>query len=210
MSIRYKGQRPTLVTIEAGFTMRGANTDPNNPPPEPKKYGGPELHRDPKYPTLLQNGMTRGSGGGGNEPPSGGGGSGSGPSGRPHPDRFIPGRMSSKFDDKSAGNVPFEDVGSRENEERQWNIARETWGTGDHRFEAKAGTKGYTYTYGRPRDDGGASKVKTSYITGHQSGHLHIHPDKRDGSQDYFAEAERWIGKKTILSYIIDKGRKPK
>ena len=52
--------------------------------------------------------------------------------------------------------------------------------------------------------------VKKSYITGHQAGHLHAHPDKKDKSQDYYVEAERWYSRKTILSYLIDKGRKPK
>lgn len=52
MTIKYTGERPT-----AGFTMRGANTDPNRPPEPPRQDRGPQLHRDSKYPAMVQNGL---------------------------------------------------------------------------------------------------------------------------------------------------------
>lgn len=69
MTIKYTGE-----CLTAGFTMRGANTDPNRPPEPPKKDTGPELYRDPKYPTMVQNGLTGGgsSGGGSGNNPTGG------------------------------------------------------------------------------------------------------------------------------------------
>lgn len=62
--------------LTVGFTMRGANTDPNRPPEPPKKDTGPQLYRDPKYPTMVQNGLTEGG--------SSGGGSGFGGGNGPH------------------------------------------------------------------------------------------------------------------------------
>lgn len=71
----------TEESLTAGFTMRGANTDPDRPPEPPKKDDGPKLHRDPKYPTMIQSGFTGGGSGGGNRPPgsSGNGNSGDSP-----------------------------------------------------------------------------------------------------------------------------------
>lgn len=59
MTIRYSG--PTLghAVADAGFTMSGANTDPKNPPAEPTRQdSGPVLHRDPRYPPMVQNGLS--------------------------------------------------------------------------------------------------------------------------------------------------------
>lgn len=52
MTIKYYGE-----SLKAGFTMQGANTDPNNPPVPPKQDTGPQLYRDPKYPTMVQGGV---------------------------------------------------------------------------------------------------------------------------------------------------------
>lgn len=62
-----------INSISAGFTMRGANTDSDNPPPIPKQDTGPQLVRDSQYPTMVQNGVTGGGGMGSNS--SGGGSS---------------------------------------------------------------------------------------------------------------------------------------
>lgn len=149
----------------------------------------------------------RGSAGRGNsgEPPYGGGGSNSG---KPNENHYIPGRLSSKFDDKSMGKFPIVTTGSKEMAKNQYAIGIEhIVGSDGRRVTLTFGSEGYTHNYKRMVGD---NRSLTSGVTGHKSGHFHMHPDQSDPSQNYWKRAGRWLDRKTILSNIIDKGRKPK
>lgn len=128
-------------------------------------------------------------------------------SGRMPPEEYLPGRLASQFDYRSDGNMTFKEASYTEGyQQSEYSIAREIIVFEGGYIEISAGTLGGLHETYYNRNGKKAKRVK--HNTYHLAGNHHIHPNQKDKSKSYYSRPQRWYGKNSLISKIIDKGPK--